>query len=92
MILSENQRRGTFIPHVWMMYALKKSQMHFHWFATMFLLGIEHNHLVEEIKSTSHNDSFAILHYKISYSFVCLGFIVPLENFSLMWTRHHEHK
>ena len=30
-----------------------------------------------------------ISHGNTNYLFACLGFIVPLENFSLIWRRHH---
>ena len=30
-----------------------------------------------------------IFFYKIYSLFICLGFIVPFENFSLIWRRHH---
>ena len=29
------------------------------------------------------------LQAKVVWLFVCLGFIVPLDNFSLIWRRHH---
>ena len=44
-----------------------------------------------------HATIFATVCYKTKllliyalYLFVCFGFIVPLENFSLIWRRHHD--
>ena len=39
---------------------------------------------------TRNNDSFCFLFCFVLFSlFVCLGFIIPLENFTLIWRRHH---